>query len=117
MNDRHIKGFKVLTMRTKTKALCFVLASGVFFSLASARAQLTLPFSGSDSGSSAASFTITKTGSGRAGLFVINNASSTAEALFGQTNGIGTGGTDSPHTPLVQPLAFTVAAPVRVVVV
>lgn len=56
-----------------------------------APAQLTLPFNGTDGSDSLASFSITKTGIGRSGLFVINNASSTAEALFGQTNGSGTG--------------------------
>lgn len=54
-------------------------------------AQLTLPFSGTDGSDSLASFSITKTGIGRSGLFIISNSSSTAEALFGQTNGLGSG--------------------------
>ena len=64
----------------------FVIVCGV----TGASAQLTLPYSGSYSGSSMA-FKITDTGTSTAGWFEITNASNVGTALVGITSGTGRG--------------------------
>jgi len=49
---------------------------------------LTLPYSGT-TGSSATAFSVTNTGTGRAGYFRINNSSNSNPVIYAETNGMG----------------------------
>lgn len=50
--------------------------------------DLTLPYTGTTE-SSATAFSVTNTGTGRAGYFKINNSSNNNQAIYGETNGLG----------------------------
>jgi len=49
---------------------------------------LTLPYSGT-TGSSATAFSVTTTGTGRAGYFRVNNSGNSNPVIYGETNGMG----------------------------